>query len=93
MAGEEAQTSGLRLMLKRSEIPKLLGQLNQAFVTAKDWKKRASDNLKRIASGSGMSFAPTALPPNGVPSGRFNVTTEVICGVPSVLPVSAIFAV
>ena len=47
----------------------------------------------RIDSGSGMSFAPLALPPNGVPSGRFNVTTEVIVGRFISLSVMAIFAV
>jgi CarD family transcriptional regulator len=54
---DKVQASGLRLPLKRSEIPKLLGQLKQPVSAAKDWKQRAKDNLTRFASGSAFDLA------------------------------------
>ena len=54
---DKAQSSGLRLLLKRSEIPKLLGQLKQTVTTAKDWKQRANENTKRLLSGSAFDLA------------------------------------
>jgi len=54
---DKAQASGLRLPLKRSEIPKLLGQFKRPVNAVKDWKQRAKDNLKRLASGSPFDLA------------------------------------
>ncbi len=54
---EKAQTNGLRLLLKRSEIPKLLRQLKHTVSAAKDWKQRAKDNALRLASGSAFDLA------------------------------------
>ncbi len=54
---EKAQTIGLRLLLERSEIPKLLGQLEKTTGTAKDWKQRAIDNSKLLTSGSAFDLA------------------------------------
>ena len=48
---------GLRLLLSKSEIPNLLSQLKQPASAAKDWKQRASDNSKRLASGSAFDLA------------------------------------
>lgn len=54
---EKAQTNGLRRLLKRSEIPKLLRQLSHTVSSAKDWKQRAKDNALRLASGSAFDLA------------------------------------
>jgi RNA polymerase-interacting CarD/CdnL/TRCF family regulator len=54
---EKAQTIGLRLLLKRSEIPRLLRQLKQTVSSAKDWKERAKENALRLASGSAFDLA------------------------------------
>lgn len=54
---DRARTSGLRLLLKRSEIPELLRRLAQTVTTARDWKQRANDNLSRLNSGSAFDLA------------------------------------
>jgi RNA polymerase-interacting CarD/CdnL/TRCF family regulator len=54
---EKANASGLRLLLSRSEIPQLLNHLQQPAGAAKDWKQRAHDNSKRLASGSAFDLA------------------------------------
>lgn len=54
---DKAQTNGLRLLLKRSEIPKLLSQLKHTVGAAKDWKQRARENSLRLASGSAFDLA------------------------------------
>ncbi len=54
---DKAQAMGIRRLLDRSEIPKLLGHLKQAAGTAKNWKQRAIDNLKLFASGSAFDWA------------------------------------
>ena len=51
-----ARTSGLRQMLRRSEIPALLSRLQQPTVATKDWKQRAGENSKRLASGSAFDL-------------------------------------
>ncbi|MFN0110422.1 MAG: CarD family transcriptional regulator [Blastocatellia bacterium] len=48
---------GIRLLLKRSDIPKLLGKLRLTAIPTKDWKQRANDNLKRLTSGSAFDLA------------------------------------
>jgi CarD family transcriptional regulator len=52
---------GIRQLLAKSEIPKLLGQLRRAAKIAKpgpagNWKKRAVDNLKLFTSGSAFDL-------------------------------------
>jgi CarD family transcriptional regulator len=54
---DKAQSNGLRRLLKRSEIPKLLSQLKHTVGAAKDWKQRARDNSLRLASGSAFDLA------------------------------------
>ncbi len=54
---DKAQAIGIRLLLKRSEIPKLLGRLKKKAGAAKDWKQRANDNFKLITSGSAFDLA------------------------------------
>ena len=54
---DRIQSSGLRVLLKRSEIPNLLSQLTLTVPTAKDWKQRANDNLNRFKSGSAFDLA------------------------------------
>ena len=54
---DKAQAMGIRRLLDRSEIPKLLGYLKKAAGTSKNWKQRAMDNLKLFASGSAFDLA------------------------------------
>ena len=54
---DKAQTIGIRPLISRSEIPKLLGLLTRPAGDAKDWKQRASDNFKLLASGSAFDLA------------------------------------
>jgi len=54
---DKAQAIGVRRLLGRSEIPKLLNQLKQTDGTAKNWKHRADDNFKLLASGSAFDLA------------------------------------
>ena len=48
---------GIRQLLGRSEIPKLLSHLKSEAVTVKNWKQRASDNAKLLATGSAFDLA------------------------------------
>jgi len=54
---DKAQAIGLRRLLKKSEIPKLMGQFKQAVEAARNWKQRYLDNLKMLASGSAFDLA------------------------------------
>ncbi|MGH7829683.1 MAG: CarD family transcriptional regulator [Candidatus Binatia bacterium] len=54
---DKAQAIGIRALLKRSEIPKLLGQFKKASRSAGNWKQRAMDNVKLFASGSAFDLA------------------------------------
>ncbi len=54
---DKAQTIGIRPLLNRSDIPKLLGLLKKPAGAAKDWKQRANDNFKLLASGSAFDLA------------------------------------
>jgi RNA polymerase-interacting CarD/CdnL/TRCF family regulator len=53
----KVQTLGIRQLLEKSEIPKLLSRLKKADATAKNWKQRAMDNLKLLSSGSAFDLA------------------------------------
>ncbi len=54
---DKVQAIGVRRLLERSEIPKLLGHLKKASGTAKNWKQRTIDNIKLFASGSAFDLA------------------------------------
>jgi RNA polymerase-interacting CarD/CdnL/TRCF family regulator len=54
---EKVQYVGLRPLLEKSEIPKLLGRLKTCSLITKDWKQRAHDNMKLLASGSAFDLA------------------------------------
>jgi CarD family transcriptional regulator len=50
-------TLHVRHLLAKSEIPKLLGHLENSPLAAKNWKQRAIDNAKLLASGSAFDLA------------------------------------
>src|SRR5215510_10191036 len=54
---DKAQTIGIRPLLNRSDIPKVLGLLKESSGADNDWKQRADDNLKLLASGSAFDLA------------------------------------
>lgn len=54
---EKAHSVGLRLLLNRSEIPKLMAHLRKSCTIVKDWKQRAHYNLKLMNSGSAFDLA------------------------------------
>lgn len=54
---DKVQAPGVRLLLERSEVPKLLDHLKKAAGAAKNWKQRTMDNLKLFASGSAFDLA------------------------------------
>ncbi len=54
---DKIQTIGIRPLLERSDIPKLLDQLTMKAGVARDWKQRANDNLKLFSSGSAFDLA------------------------------------
>ena len=54
---EKARSIGVRLLMKKSEIPGLLAHLKKRAKTADNWKQRATDNLKLFASGSPYDLA------------------------------------
>ncbi len=54
---DKVRAIGIRPLVKRSDIPKLLGQLMKTAKMAKDWKQRANDILKLFTSGSAFDLA------------------------------------
>ncbi|MGH7826338.1 MAG: CarD family transcriptional regulator [Candidatus Binatia bacterium] len=54
---DRAQAIGIRRLLERSEIPKLLGHLKKTAGTARNWRQRIIDNLKLLSSGSAFDLA------------------------------------
>ncbi|HEX9264082.1 MAG TPA: CarD family transcriptional regulator [Candidatus Binatia bacterium] len=48
---------GIRRLLEKSEIPKLLAQLKKSASPVKNWKQRVIDNTKLLASGSAFDLA------------------------------------
>lgn len=54
---EKARAIGLRLLMKKSEIPKILAHLQKSAKAADNWKQRASDNSKLFNSGSPFDLA------------------------------------
>lgn len=57
-----AGTSGLRMLMKRTDIPTLLARLSQSATSAKDWKQRARENLRRLGSGSAIDLVDVVEP-------------------------------
>jgi CarD family transcriptional regulator len=54
---DKIRTLGIRQLVAKSEIPKLLGHLKKGGVTEKNWKQRAMDNAKLLSSGSAFDLA------------------------------------
>jgi len=54
---EKARAIGVRLLLKKSEIPGLLAHLGTSAKAADNWKQRATDNMKLFTSGSPFDLA------------------------------------
>jgi len=54
---DNVQTVGIRALLKKSEIPKLLDRLKQPTQSADTSRQRALDNQKLFASGSAFALA------------------------------------
>jgi CarD family transcriptional regulator, regulator of rRNA transcription len=54
---EKLRALHIRHLLAKSEIPKLLGHLENSPTTSKNWKQRAIDNAKLLASGSAFDLA------------------------------------
>ena len=54
---DKVQAIGIRPLLERSDVPKLLGQLMKTAKIAKDWKQRAKDILRLFTSGSAFDLA------------------------------------
>jgi len=54
---DKVQTIGIRPLLNRSDIPKLLDLLKEPSGADKDWRQRADDNFKLLTSGSTFDLA------------------------------------
>ena len=54
---DNVRAIGIRPLLERSEIPKLLNRLKQPTQSADTWKQRAVDNQKLFATGSAFDLA------------------------------------
>ena len=54
---DKVPTMGVRLLLEKSEIPKLLRHLRKEAGTAKNWKQRTINHVKLLASGSAFDLA------------------------------------
>jgi len=54
---EKARAVGIRPLIKKIEISKLLDQLKKPSQSAEDYRQRARDNVKLFASGSAFDLA------------------------------------
>jgi CarD family transcriptional regulator len=54
---EKVQSIGLRPLMEKSEIPKLLDQLMNSALIVKDWKQRMQNNMKLLISSSAFDLA------------------------------------
>ena len=54
---DRVQTIGVRSLVKRSDVPKLLDRLTKTSEMARDWKQRANDILRLFTSGSAFDLA------------------------------------
>jgi len=48
---------GVRLLIEKSEIPKLLDHLKKPVEAARNWQRRTMDNIRLLASGSAFDLA------------------------------------
>jgi CarD family transcriptional regulator len=53
---DKVQAIGIRPLVMRSDVLKLLGQLRETSEMAKDWKQRAEDILRLFTSGSAFDL-------------------------------------
>jgi len=67
---EKARNIGVRSMLKKSQIPKLLAHLQKNAKAADNWKQRATDNSKLLSSGSPYDLAEIVASLTGLRNGR-----------------------
>jgi CarD family transcriptional regulator len=54
---DKAHAIGVRLLMKKSEIPKLLAHLKKTATSADNWKQRATENMKLFTTGSAFDLA------------------------------------
>jgi CarD family transcriptional regulator len=54
---DKVKTAGIRLLLEKSEIPKLLDRLKKPAKAVDGWKQRNLQNLRLFASGSAFDLA------------------------------------
>ena len=54
---DKVQSIGIRPLMNRSDIPKLLDLLKEPSGADKDWRQRADDNFKLLTSGSTFDLA------------------------------------
>ena len=54
---DRVQTIGVRSLVNRSDVPKLLDRLTKTSEMAKDWKQRANDILRLFTSRSAFDLA------------------------------------
>jgi CarD family transcriptional regulator len=54
---DNVQTMGIRPLLEKTEIAKLLDQLKKPSKAANTWRQRTVDNLRLFASGSAFDLA------------------------------------
>jgi CarD family transcriptional regulator len=54
---DKVQSIGIRPLLNRSDVPKVLGLLKEPPGADKDWQQRANDNFKLLTSGSAFDLA------------------------------------
>lgn len=54
---EKAEAVGLRQLLKKADIPKLIAHIKKPVETSTNWKQRSQNNSERITSGSAFRVA------------------------------------
>lgn len=54
---EKLRASSIRPLLNKSEIPRLLSHLGNSPLASNNWRQRAIDHAKRLASGSAFDLA------------------------------------
>jgi RNA polymerase-interacting CarD/CdnL/TRCF family regulator len=54
---EKARSIGLRLPIKKSEVPQVLAHLKKGSKPADNWRQRANENLKLLNTGSAFDLA------------------------------------
>src|SRR5260370_21972674 len=53
---DKTPSIGIRMLLQKSEVPKIVACLKKRAATADSWKQRAIDNSKLLASGSAFDL-------------------------------------